>query len=122
MLKSKKLICHSELLMVPSQLNLISKFAKFHYHYAHSSDVMGKSFLTLVLQIKFDIRDNPNKIALRFSPKNQLLQVRQKQIFSISLKTHKAYRKRLKSFVEFYSYNYCTIHQFILCLFYQSTY
>ena len=39
--------------------------------------------MTLLLQIKYTTPDNPNNIGLTFSPKNQLPQVRRKEILSI---------------------------------------
>ena len=39
-------------------------------HYAYSSEVTGRAFLTLLLQIKYAIPDKPNDIGLTFSPKN----------------------------------------------------
>ena len=42
---------------------------KVHCHYAYSSEVTGRAFLTLLLQIKYPIPDNPNNIGLIFSPK-----------------------------------------------------
>ena len=62
---------------------------KFHCHYAYTLEVTGRAFLTLVLQIKYAIPDNPNNVDLRFSPKKQLPQVERKRIFGISLKTYK---------------------------------
>ena len=65
------------------QHSLISKCAKFHCHSAYNSDVTGRAFLALLLQIKDTTPDNINSI----QTKNQLPQVRQKRIFSISLNT-----------------------------------
>ena len=56
-------------------------------------------FLTLLLQIKYTTRDNPNNKGLTFSPKNQLSQVGRKWILSINFKTQKTYRKWKKACV-----------------------
>ena len=40
------------------------------YHYAYSSEVTARTFLTLLLHIKYAIPDKPNNIGLTFSPKN----------------------------------------------------
>ena len=63
--------------------SLISKCAKFDCHSAYNSDVTGRAFLTLLLQIKDTTLDNLNSI----QTKNHLPQVRQMRIFSISLNT-----------------------------------
>ena len=42
---------------------------------------------------KYPTLDNPNKVGLTFNPKKQLPQVERKQIFTLSLKTHKTHRK-----------------------------
>ena len=123
MLTSAKLIHHfKKLLLASSQHKLISKCAKFHFHYAYSSEVMGRAFLSLLLQIKYPTPDKPNNITLTFSPKNQLLQVGRKRIFTISLKTHKTYKNLQKSlccsFVAVLQLCclFCTIKQFFLLI------
>ena len=94
-----------------SQHWLVPKCAKFHCNYAYSLEVTGRAFLTLLLHIKYATPDKPNNTSLTLSPKNQLPQVRQKQIFSICFKTRKTLRKLWKSlccsFVKVYSYNDC---------------
>ena len=40
--------------------------------------------MTLLLQTKYAIEDNPNNIGLTFNPKNRFLQVGRKRIFSVS--------------------------------------
>ena len=81
-----------------SQYKLILKCAKFHCHYACSSEVTGRVFLTLLLQIKYAIQDDPSNIGLTFSSKNRFPQIERKWIFSISLKTHKLTETCKKAF------------------------
>ena len=67
---SAKLIRHlKKLLWVSSQHKLISKYTKFHYHYAYNSKTTGRAFFTLFIQIKYATPDNPNNLGLKFNPK-----------------------------------------------------
>ena len=71
LLISEKLNGHFEkILLMSSQHKLISKCAKFHCHYAYSSEAKGRVFLNLLLQIKYAIPDKPNNIGLTVSSKN----------------------------------------------------
>ena len=93
-------------------------FQNFPCHYARSSEFMDRAFLTLLPQWKYAIPDNPNNIGFTFSSTNELLHVRQKRNFIIRLKTHKTYKKLLKSFVKVCSYNDCAIHRlyYVFCI------
>ena len=61
-----KLICHfMKLLLASFQNKLISKCVKLRSHWAYSSEVMDRAFLTLLLQMKNPTLDNQNRLNIQ---------------------------------------------------------
>ena len=74
---------------------MISKCAKFYCHSEYSSEVASEGFLSFLLEIKYATTDTPDKIGLRFSPKNQLPQAGRKRIFCIIEQTDTCEKARV---------------------------